>query len=200
MTPSCWRVRWLLPMGQVIGRVGICQYQICEKKTGRQLLAVFATVLLLVIPGKIILYLDCSGSRFTRSVNTEKFQPDLLRLGDEILQEDDHLVVLGCSYFASTLRQKYIEPEIICSREKYVKDLILYRGKREEAAELLSLMNFANGMPDRRKDLQALLDKYGTEYVILRNDAADSVVWLEDSDYWSRMDKTEVYSVYRRLR
>ena len=192
MTPSYWRVFWLIPVGQGITIALIILYERVRKRKFVRYLYLAAAILLCIAPGR---WMFSQENGFIVSNNVEKMPDEAVTFGKLILSENPRAKVLGCDAFSTTLRQKYTDVELIFSRYQYILDLFQYRGEEEQAADRIYLMNIVNGVEQNLSGVSELLAKYQVDYVILRIDNENLSGYLSQGG-WQIREESEQYLLY----
>ena len=184
MTPSFWRLLWLLPadFALALGGVRIREW-LTQKRHGKAwyyrgatLLVVICFTILMGLGGN---FLFRQGNGFLPVKNPEHISDEILMMGQKMTEDDGHPVVLAEEYSATVLRQEYDEVELIDSRYNYVLDLFEYHGMHEEAQKRLTLLSFINIEQDgiyRPEDIKALIDELHVGWMITRS----CPTWKED--------------------
>lgn len=135
-----------------------------------------------------------SENNFTKSVNIQKVDQAVIDFGEIICLQETKPVVLSSDNFSTTLRQVYLNLELIYSRHQYLLDLFLYRNNKKEFEERLLLMNFINGNAIDYSGINELLDKYSVDYIINNEDDSITNFLLENG--WSILDKKNEYRLF----
>lgn len=194
MTPSYWRVFWLIPVGQGIAIALIILYEKVMKRKFVQYLYLAAALLLCAVPGR---WMFSKENGFIVSNNVEKMPDEAVTFGKLIISENPGAKVLGCDAFSTTLRQKYTDMELIFSRYQYILDLFQYRGEEEQAADRIYLMNIVNGVDQNLSGVSELLAKYQVDYVIIQSGNENLGGYLS-RDGWQVREESEQYLLYRK--
>ncbi len=191
--PSYWRVFWLIPAGPALS------YSVIRlaERFGRRKWCCAAILLIgsmtLILPGT---WMFSSENGFVRTENTERIPEELLTISDIMLEENSHPIVLGCDLYATTVRQKYTEIELVVSRFQYILDLFQYRGEVVEASDRISLMEFANGMEKDFSVIEAVLELHDVSYVVLEQTSQQAKEHLIDSGKWKIRYQGEQYTLF----
>lgn len=194
MTPSYWRVFWLIPVGQGIAIALIILYEKVMKRKFVRYLYLAAALLLCAVPGR---WMFSKENGFIVSNNVEKMPDEAVTFGKLIISENPGAKVLGCDAFSTTLRQKYTDMELIFSRYQYILDLFQYRGEEEQAADRIYLMNIVNGVVQNLSGVSELLAKYQVDYVIIQSGNENLGGYLIQ-DGWQIREESEQYLLYRK--
>lgn len=194
MTPSYWRVFWLIPAGQGLAIALLILYEKVTRKRPARCLYLAAACLLCALPGR---WMFSGENGFIASNNVEKLPDEAVTFGGMIAEEAPGARVLGCEAFATTLRQKYTELELTYSRYQYILDLFAYRGEMEQAADRTYLMHVVNGTEQDLSRASELLAAYEVDYVILQNENEDFSRYLEQNG-WEIREESEQYSLYQK--
>lgn len=194
MTPSYWRVFWLIPVGQGIAIALIILYEKVMKRKFVRYLYLAAALLLCAVPGR---WMFSKENGFIVSNNVEKMPDEAVTFGKLIISENPGAKVLGCDAFSTTLRQKYTDMELIFSRYQYILDLFQYRGEEEQAADRIYLMNIVNGVDQNLSGVSELLAKYQVDYVIIQSGNENLGGYLS-RDGWQVREESEQYLLYRK--
>lgn len=194
MTPSYWRVFWLIPVGQGIAIALIILYEKVMKRKFVRYLYLAAALLLCAVPGR---WMFSKENGFIVSNNVEKMPDEAVTFGKLIISENPGAKVLGCDAFSTTLRQKYTDMELIFSRYQYILDLFQYRGEEEQAADRIYLMNIVNGVNQNLSGVSELLAKYQVDYVIIQSGNENLGGYLS-RDGWQVREESEQYLLYRK--
>lgn len=193
--PSYWRVFWLIPAGISICYAIVLLYDKIKIVKIRYLILI-AGLAAVIIPGK---WMFSKENLFIAAENTEKLPVETVTFGASILKENRHPVVLGCEDFATTLRQKYCNIELIYSRYQYILDLFYYRNKEEEANERIEMKLFADGEKEDFQGIDAILQKYDVDYIILKANAEKETEYLLNAG-WSICEETDNYILLQSFR
>ena len=198
--PTYWRVFWLIPIAPAIARSAIVLLYRFRTFPLRQAGVLGVALILLLFPFRSTISLQ--DRPFRVSENWEKLPPPVLVLGSEAVRLKERPVVLACRDFATTLRQEYTEMELIVSREQYIKDLFLYRGKQQEAEERLWLDQAVNGLirddPDFLEKMDEMLEKYQVDLIIIKSNRRKLTGELE-SIGWRKAASTEAHTLLRKV-
>ena len=189
--PSYWRVFWLLPVGTALAYTIVSMLEKGNKLV--KTVIVIVGLLVMALPG---VWMFSTENGFIKSNNVEKVPNEVISFG-EYLGGDEHKIILGCDAFASTIRQKYVNCELIYSRAQYVLDLFAYRGKEAEAEDRMNMAYFANGILDDISGVETLLKNYQVDYVVLRSDKERDIQYLE-SIQWRDVDRSDEYVLMAR--
>lgn len=117
MVPTYWRTFWLLPVGTSLCYVCIMGVEKCKEAAWKKAIVVAIGILVLAVPGK---WMFSQKNNFIKAENIERLPTEVLSFGAKILQGNQQAVVLGCYDFSTTMRQKYVDIELIYSRDMYV--------------------------------------------------------------------------------
>lgn len=195
MVPSYWRVFWLLPVGASIVYAGCIIYHNC-RVTIYKYIVILVTCAVLCIPGK---WMFSKTNGFQLADNTERIPKDVIQFGENIISENDNAIVLGGDIFATTLRQKYANIELIYSRNQYILDLFWYRGEIQQTYDRSTMMNFANGKLTDFNGVSELLNSYKVDYLILSNDLIDEQEYLLSTKQWEIKSRSETNILFVRI-
>lgn len=198
--PTYWRVFWLIPIAPAIARAAIVLLHRARSFPLRRACVLGIALVLLVFPFQSTISLQKRPFRI--SENWEKLPPPILVLGAEAVRLKDRPVVLACRDFATTMRQEFTEIELIVSREQYIKDLFLYRGKQQEAEERLWLDQAVNGLirddPGFPEKMDRMLEKYRVDFIIIKSNRRKLTGQLE-SIGWRKAASTEAHTLLRKV-
>lgn len=193
--PSYWRVFWLLPVGETLAYVICLEYDLCKKNTYRYI-CIFLGIICLCMPGK---WMFSSSNGFSIAQNDERISKDVVKFGKEIVSDNNSSIVLGGDDFSTTLRQKYVNIELVYSRYQYILDLFLYRGEEQQATDRSKMMDFANGNLNNYNDIERLLDSYAVDYVILSVRQEKEKEYLINTNKWCIKECSEDNILMQRM-
>ncbi len=180
MVPSYWRVFWLLPIDFAIAYSAVTFVK--QNKFTKIIFIILLSMVLM--SGK---YMFTDHNYFVRAVNKERIPDEVLVFGDIITGNGGRHIVLANEKASTTLRQEYYNIELIVSRYQYILDLVMYRGKQEEAEERITLMNFVNGMVEPvaidYNYIGKLLNKYSVKWIIMNESQEAAISFLKEKDY-----------------
>ena len=167
MTPSYWRVFWLLPLEITIAAsVILAAINFTgEVKHTKFVFAgcISAFALVLAISGQ---FMFTPNNYFARARNLERLPKATLDFGSYIEGQNDTAVLLCPDELCTTVRQKYTDICLIYSREQYVYDIFYYRGRVTEAEDRLALQSFVTGQSaPSAENVLSLLRKYNVGYI-----------------------------------
>lgn len=176
MTPSFWRVFWLIPIDFAIA---YCVVIFLE--TRRKAIVSIALLCSVIIFGQFM-FTEKNG--FVRTENIERVPPATLVFGEKISSYGDGQVVLANDMASTTLRQEYNEIELIVSRPGYVLDLFRYRGDFVENDERFVLYWFVNNDSDFDAIyVSNLLNKYHVKWIIIDDRKDVQIEFLLNNGY-----------------
>lgn len=193
MTPSYWRVFWLLPLGPAIVTAFVLLYE--RTKTHRiiQICLMGIALIALAVPGKWMFTYD---NGFNYSNNIQKVPEETLIFGQYIVNKEKRAVVLAVDELSTTFRQQYVDLELVYSRPQYIWDLFLYRGEEEQSDERTYLMNVVNGRVEDLSNMNALIEKYGIDFIVVNNDNTLVNDYL-NANTWEIILQSDKYTLYQ---
>ena len=179
MVPSYWRVFWLLPIDFSIAYCAVLFYK--KKK-----MAVIGEVILICMVMASGKFMFTENNNFIGAENKERIPSEVLFFGNRIVEDQGKQIVLANDNASTTLRQEFNDIELIFSRYQYVLDLIMYRGKHDEAEERIDLMEFVNGSfvePIDYEYINLLLNKYAVKWIIIDTTQKESIEFLQENKF-----------------
>lgn len=160
MTPSFWRVFWLIPIDFAIAYCIVLFFE--GKKSVFISIALTCAVL---VCGK---FMFTKSNNFVRAKNFERIPEETIVFGDIISSNEKPQIVLANDMASTTIRQEYNDIELMVSRPGYILDLFRYRGDSVGNDDRFILYYFVNN--DSAFDgtqISTLLQKYNVGWVII---------------------------------
>ena len=175
MTPSYWRVFWLIPIDFAIAYCVVLFY---EK---RYIAVSIALGVSIIVCGK---FMFTKNNNFIKAENMERIPEEVIVLGEIIASYGDGQVVLANDMASTTLRQEYNEIELIFSRAGYILDLFRYRGDKQGSDDRFILSYFVNSDSEfNSSQIIELLDKYHTKWIVIKGDKQAQIEFLSENGY-----------------
>ncbi len=187
--PTYWRVFWLVPLGAGIAWAASDLAFRAPKKF--VLPAAAALLAVVVLAGNWFM------EDYTPARNPEKISPSVLNVTRNFDGDTAGSPVLAVSSVSMTLRQENPDVWLLVSRTNYTEDVYTSFGRTEEGQDRRILYDFVNGTLEDCSAVPALLDRYGVETVVLRNDSKKSVAVLKEGG-WTLKEKYGAIRRYER--